>query len=403
MREILRHHVFERFPLVFGLATGLALVLLGAWTLVVARGPDAASPAVVACAAVAAAALGGITVPRLGRAARHDRTARRVAHALFAAGFTLITLAAGMVALSAAFGALAMLLAVAGLDPAAGAALLRVGSATGVAALGGALAWGFAIEGRRVEVTQHRIAVRGLAPTLTRLRIAHLSDLHIGNGVGGARLAAIVDRTLAQAPDLIVLTGDLYDNDMHALAGGARELARLRAPLGVLAVLGNHDGYVGARRVVAALAEHAPGVRVLRDRWVALATPAPLLVAGLDDPGDDWTRADPRFARLDRLAAARPGAGPAILLVHRPEPFPRAAEHGFALVLAGHFHGGQVALPGSGGRYNGARLITRFDRGLYRAGDACLYVSRGLGFAGPRLRLGSRPEIAILELEATSA
>jgi predicted MPP superfamily phosphohydrolase len=85
--------------------------------------------------------------------------------------------------------------------------------------------------------------------------------------------------------------------------------------------------------------------------------------------------------------------------MHRPDAFPRAAELGFALVLSGHFHGGQVALPLAGGRWNAARLLTRFDRGLHRDGNASLYVSRGLGFAGPRLRIASRPEIAVHELQ----
>jgi len=66
--------------------------------------------------------------------------------------------------------------------------------------------------------------------------------------------------------------------------------------------------------------------------------------------------------------------------------------------LAGHFHGGQVALPTAGSRWNPARALTPFHRGLYRRDDSVLYVSRGLGFAGPRIRLASRPEIAVLEL-----
>jgi hypothetical protein len=67
-------------------------------------------------------------------------------------------------------------------------------------------------------------------------------------------------------------------------------------------------------------------------------------------------------------------------------------------MLSGHYHGGQVAIPLAGGRFNTARLLTPFDRGLHRIGNAALYVSRGLGFAGPRLRIASRPEIALIEL-----
>jgi predicted MPP superfamily phosphohydrolase len=87
-----------------------------------------------------------------------------------------------------------------------------------------------------------------------------------------------------------------------------------------------------------------------------------------------------------------------VLLVHRPDAFAQAAALGLPLVLAGHFHGGQIALPVGEGRWNAARLLTPYHRGRYRLGDATLYVSRGLGFAGPRVRFGSRPEIAVLEL-----
>ena len=163
-------------------------------------------------------------------------------------------------------------------------------------------------------------------------------------------------------------------------------------------MLGNHDLFVGADDVASALATHAPGIELLRGRWAVIATPGPLLVAGLDDPGHDWEDDAESLAALEKLAAARPFDAPSILLAHRPEAFPLAAPLGFSLVLSGHYHGGQVAVPLTGGRINTARALTHFDRGLHRSGGAALYVSRGLGFAGPRLRVASRPEIALLEL-----
>ena len=84
------------------------------------------------------------------------------------------------------------------------------------------------------------------------------------------------------------------------------------------------------------------------------------------------------------MAAVRPADGPSLLLVHRPEVFEQATRLGFPLVLAGHTHGGQLALPTPGGRYNLARLVTPLTRGLYRAGASVLYVNRGLGVGGPR-------------------
>jgi len=103
---------------------------------------------------------------------------------------------------------------------------------------------------------------------------------------------------------------------------------------------------------------------------------------------------------LARVAAARPVDGPSLLLVHRPEVFEQAARLGFPLVLAGHTHGGQLALPTPGGRYNLARLVTPLTRGLYRSGASVLYVNRGLGFGGPPLRINCPREIASFVLEA---
>jgi hypothetical protein len=231
------------------------------------------------------------------------------------------------------------------------------------------------------------------------LRIAHLSDLHIGNGVEGRRLDRIVAQTNALGADIVVLTGDIFDREPDVIGEGARGLENLRSKLGIFAVLGNHDGYTGYRAVIDGLAEHAPSIRILRNEWVRLATEAPLYLAGLDDPGHDWTIAGPRTGTLDRLATTIPEDGPTLLLVHRPDAFPRAAELGFPLVLAGHYHGGQIAVPGTRGRLNPARLLTEFDGGLYRDGDATMFVSKGIGTTGPRIRLACPPEIGIIEID----
>ena len=398
LREFLRKQIFERFPLVFGAASGAAAAILVAWLIALRSGPHAIPMGALGIVGIGAAAIGAWGVPRLTVLARTSAIASRIERPLFASGFVLIALAATVVGATAAFGALAALLAVVGLSPDAGLALLRTGTLFAVSGVGAALVWGFHVEGRLIEVTHHRIEIAGLAPALRGRRIAHLSDLHIGNGLDGERLAALVLRVNALGADLVALTGDLFDNDAQILPEGARILGRLRAPLGVYAVLGNHDLFVGAELVASALAEHAPEISLLRGHWAVIPTPQPLLVAGLDDPGHDWEGDAEALASLEKLAAARPFEGPSILLAHRPEAFPLAAALGFSLVLSGHYHGGQVALPLAGGRLNIARLLTRFDRGLHRIGGSALYVSRGLGYAGPRLRVASRPEIALLEL-----
>lgn len=397
LRDFVRTHLFERFPAVFGASIGAAAVLLFAWCSALVAGPASLAVGSLAALGLVATALGAAGIPLLTRLARHHPWASAAEPPVFALGFSLVTMATAIVVSLVALVLPALLLAALGLPARSGLALLAGGSAASALLAVGALGWGFASHGGGLEVTQRRIEIEGMSPLLAGLRIAHLSDLHIGNGNEGARLAHLVERTNALGADLIVISGDLFDNDAEVLAEGATVLARLAAPLGVYAVLGNHDGFIGTDDVTAALGAHAPGIEVLRGRCLRLATAAPLHVAGFDDPGHDWQPGEP-LPELEALGAVRPSDGPTLLLMHRPDAFPRAAALGFSLVLSGHFHGGQVALPMAGGRWNAARLLTRFDRGLYREGDATLFVSRGIGFAGPRLRFASPPEIALHEL-----
>jgi predicted MPP superfamily phosphohydrolase len=198
--------------------------------------------------------------------------------------------------------------------------------------------------------------------------------------------------------DMLVLTGDMFDFDPAYVEDGAKRLGDLRARLGVFAVLGNHDTYTGTEEVVAALAEHAPSIRLLRDEWVRLPVDEPLYLAGIEDPGRNWTARDLELESLTRLAGTLPEDGPVLLLVHRPEAFRQAARLGFPLVLAGHTHGGQLALPLTRGQINLARVVSSFTRGVYHLHDSTLYVNRGIGVAGPAIRLNCTRELATVEL-----
>ena len=108
----------------------------------------------------------------------------------------------------------------------------------------------------------------------------------------------------------------------------------------------------------------------------------------------------PRGASTSRICTRWRRSCPActtVLLVHRPEAFPQAARLGFPLVLAGHTHGGQLALPSLGGQLNLARLMTRYHRGLFRENGSVLYVNRGAGVAGPAVRVNCPREITTIE------
>jgi predicted MPP superfamily phosphohydrolase len=263
----------------------------------------------------------------------------------------------------------------------------------GFATVGGLLAYGYVFGPRALTTTRLRVPVRDLPTALAGLTVVHLSDLHVGQHMDLDELAAHVQRVNALEPDLICITGDLVDR-AETCARAFPVLAGLRARHGVLVTLGNHDFYAGAEGVTAALRALTP-FTVLRNQGVRLAIEgATLTVVGLDDLGRDWARGIPEHPALPGLAAAMGSAAPVVVLSHRPDCFPQAARLGAALVLSGHTHGGQLALP----PWNLARFITRFDRGLYRDGAATLYVNRGLGFTGQKVRLFTPREIACLEL-----
>ena len=197
-----------------------------------------------------------------------------------------------------------------------------------------------------------------------------ISDLHIGNRLEGARLARMVERVNALDPTSS-RSPATSSTSIRATCPRRAHLGALRARHGVFAILGNHDHYVGAERVAEALARHAPGVRLLRDELVRLAAAVAALPRRRRGSGRPLVRARPALrARSTRSRARWPGDGPVLLLVHQPEIFEHAAHLGFPLVLAGHTHGGQLALPLPGGHWNLARVMTPLTRGIYRSGGA---------------------------------
>ena len=281
-----------------------------------------------------------------------------------------------------------------------GTSFFAAGGGLAVALGFGSILWGYLVGQRRVEVTRVEIPIRDLPTPLAGLRIVQISDLHIGRQLRAPLIRKLIDRVNEVDADLIVLTGDIFDFDPRFIDEGCRELARLRARLGIFGVLGNHDIYTGAEKVAAGIAQHTK-IRLLRDEWVQIPIEgAHLYLVGIDDPGKGWTERDAESPALEALARDVPRDGPSVLLIHRPAFFRQAARLGFPLSLAGHTHGGQISLPPPAHHHNVSRLISRWTRGLFRDGDAYLYVNRGLGVAGPPVRINCSREIALIRLVA---
>jgi len=396
--SLLRRLLLSRLMLHLAALLGLGQALVAHWFWAVWLDHPGGSAAAWLAAATALAAANAAVVPRITRARRRAEGLGTLARGYVETGVATLIVSLAVLAswaLYALGGGTALVLGVA---PAAVAESFRLLSGMLVFAVAGWTAWGFTLGQRRVDVTTTRVPLPRLHAELAGLRLVQISDLHIGNGLEAARLDRMVERTNATRPDVVVLTGDLFDFDPRHVEDGARRLSGLRARYGVYAILGNHDHYVGAERVADALARHAPGIRLLRDELVRLPIAEPLYLAGVEDPGGRWFERGLQVAAIDALALQCPADGPVVLLVHQPEMFHHAARQGFPLVLAGHTHGGQIALPLWGGRVNLARVMSPLTRGAYRHGASILYVNRGLGIGGPAVRIHCNREIAVLEL-----
>ncbi|MCB9689347.1 MAG: metallophosphoesterase [Alphaproteobacteria bacterium] len=249
-----------------------------------------------------------------------------------------------------------------------------------------ALGIGGRIAAARPVLRRVTVPIEGLAPALRGLRIAQVSDLHVGPGIGRDFVQTVARRVEALSPDLVALTGDLVDGPVEELADALAPLLAVRAPLGTWFVIGNHELYAGAEAWCAHLA--SLGIHVLRNRHeVVEHQGARLVVAGVDDP---FGRPGPDVGAA--LAGADP-ALPVLLLAHQPVTIDDAARAGVALQLSGHTHGGQIFPFGYA-----VRAAQPYLAGLVRHGPTWLYVHQGTGTWGPRMRVGTLGEIAVIEL-----
>ncbi|MFM7247423.1 MAG: metallophosphoesterase [Actinomycetota bacterium] len=271
----------------------------------------------------------------------------------------------------------------------------------GIAAAGAALGVAEAVA---VQRTDRTLPVPGLDPRLSGLRIAHLSDFHLGVPGPNAAAAQRAARIAMEAePDLIAITGDQLshprgtDELLELLAG-------LDAPLGVWAILGNHD--LGHSRDPLSRAGPVPdyasaGVRLLRDETVLVERDgARIAVSGIEP------RRQERPTFTTPLGAPLEAPWPVVdaelhvVLSHYPDLFDAAPTGSRDVVLAGHLHGGQICVPWPTGRIRLSQLGQAYRDGVFRRGDATLHVTRGVGTTFVPFRILARPEVPVLELVA---
>jgi predicted MPP superfamily phosphohydrolase len=248
---------------------------------------------------------------------------------------------------------------------------------------------------RDLRVRELEVHIPGLPTALEGLSIVQLTDIHVGIFTGTRDFGAVIERVRTLRPDLVVLTGDLLDNNPAHVPDAVRLFSQLRGRLGAYGILGNHDYYADHEAVVAGL--RAAGITPLVNEGELISSGRRgegLALLGVDDV---WAaRMLPgRGPDLGRALRFVPPDAPRVLLAHNPVVFSRAAGQ-VALQLSGHTHGGQIN-PG-----NIARLALPFVSGRYTRDGSTLFVSNGLGLTGPPVRLAAPPEIVRIGLTGRS-
>lgn len=244
----------------------------------------------------------------------------------------------------------------------------------------------------RVAIKHVRVPIEEIPAVLSGLKILQITDLHVGPTIRRRFVEKVVAKANAEKPDLIVLTGDAVDGTVKDLLSEVEPLARLEAPLGKYYVLGNHECYWDApgwseKMRSLGFIPLANASQVVESRGARLA------IAGVPDPAISMTGLEgPDFAKA---ASAIPAdVRLRIVLCHQPKFAVEAEKAGFSIQLSGHTHGGQF-IPWT----LVAALVHRFNYGLHRMGRLWIYVSRGTGYWGPPVRIGSPAEITLLTLE----
>ncbi len=242
----------------------------------------------------------------------------------------------------------------------------------------------------RTRINRLEIRIPARQAESDSLTIAMASDIHLGTLINARRLRGLVQQLNGLQPDIILLAGDIVDEDLAPVIRNnlGAALLELKTPLGVWGITGNHEYIGGADEAVTYLEAH--GIRMLRDSAVKLAGTAWLI--GREDR-DKARFTGKRRKSLEELLAATDDSLPRILLDHQPFALDKAATAGIDLQFSGHTHHGQLwplsAL---------TNAIYEVSRGYMRKQNTHFYVSSGFGTWGPPVRTGSRSEVVVVKV-----
>ncbi|MCL2026242.1 MAG: metallophosphoesterase, partial [Leptospirales bacterium] len=251
------------------------------------------------------------------------------------------------------------------------------------------MVWG-RINAGNVIVNEAAITLNKKAGKLKNLKAALISDIHLGLAIREAQIKNIVDLTNAQNADIVFLCGDIFDAGLEELTRRAADiLSEFQSRYGTFAVLGNHEYIINAEAIIECMSKN--GITVLRDEAVLFADS--FYVAGRDD-FSSWMRQNKKRLSLDEIIKPLDRSRAIIVLDHQPRELEEAVEAGIDLQLSGHTHAGQI--------WPLTLLIKsmwELPHGYMKKEGASFFVTSGAGTWGPRLRIGTKSEIAVINIE----
>ncbi len=257
------------------------------------------------------------------------------------------------------------------------------------------IATGFGIIQRdHLRLRQIDIPIPNLPKDLQGLKLVQISDIHLSPFVSERLLARAIDMANETHANIGLVTGDLITRVRDPLDICLKHLARLRVDAPILGCLGNHEIYAESEDYTTR-AGLAIGIRFLRRESQILKFGE----SSINFAGYDYQRKGKEYL-IDAEEMVVPGMLN-VMLSHSPDVFPVSAAKGYALTLSGHTHGGQVNVEILHQSLNIARFLTPYVDGLYREGNASIFVTRGVGTVGLPARIGVPPEIALIRLCAT--
>jgi predicted MPP superfamily phosphohydrolase len=249
------------------------------------------------------------------------------------------------------------------------------------------------------QVMRVELVLPNLPRGIDGLRIIQISDIHAGSFPDYMPFQEALRLVTEQHPDAVVITGDFVNARPEELAIIARDLARLRAPEGVYASLGNHDHYnspADHKRIISTVRDLGVDLLINENRRIG-GESSRLVLAGIDNTG---MKQD--FGRIDLALRDTLPDDAIILMSHDPTFWDRGivGQKPVGLTLSGHTHGGQFGVQAFGFEWSPAQYVYKQWAGLYRTGDQVIYVNRGLGTVGPPIRVGIPPEITVFTLRS---